>query len=76
MITAKLLTVFGSDYVPDNLIFTFDSAGEICENISILVDNSIEGDHTLTVTISSASPNVLLSAYGSQSITILDIDGM
>lgn len=61
------------DYVPESMVYIFDSAGEKCRNVLLIDDNEVEGNHFISAILSSNSLGIF--AEGSESITILDTDG-
>ena len=68
-----LSAVFGTDYVPNGLVFTFSAPNqEQCDYISLLNDDALECDHSFTISVESTTPDI--SASGFQNITILDTD--
>lgn len=65
--------VLGTDYIPDRLVFTFNSTGEQCNDVVFLKDESIEGDHTFSVSVLSTNLGIMVDE--SRNITIFDING-
>ena len=53
--------------------FTFDSAGEECNNVTLLDDEALEGKHSFGVFIESDNFNLGVDA--NRTITICDTDG-
>ena len=73
----KILSVAGSDYVAGPLQATFPTnsiEGESsCVDIDILQDMVLEGDHSFSVVVTSATPSVVMVGIPSEeTVTILD----
>lgn len=74
-----LLTAMdGSDYIyiSSNEFFTsgFTNGTTRCEDIIILDDNALEGNQTITVTLTTSDPDVVIGNHVI-TITITDNDG-
>ena len=77
----KILSVAGSDYVAGSLQATFPTnsiEGESsCVDIDILQDMVLEGDHSFSVVVTSATPSVVMVGMPSEeTVTILDDESM
>ena len=67
---AHALTEFQMDFVPDTLAYVFNSTGEACQNVTLLEDNAIEGEHIFSASLISTNLGVI--ANGSQNLSIQD----
>ncbi len=67
----------GSDYISVSLSMSFISGSTDndvrCVNITILDDDSLEGNQTFTLTVTTPDPDVMLGS-GTITITIIDND--
>ena len=70
-----MIAEFGYDYYPDSLHYYFNSTGEECANVSLLSDKALEGPHSFSASLDSASPGVSLDSEN-LTITIIDTNSM
>ncbi len=73
-------SVAGEDYnlATEPLVLVFHTSAtegtEICENISIIDDMALEGDHSFTINIPSTSPDISQGSPSEADVVIADND--
>ena len=70
--TTKYKLTAETDYNPVNQVLTFQSSGQLCEDVMTSSDVVLEDREILQISLSTSDPDVVLGSISQATITILD----